>query len=190
MNNLPSRHTIAVRPGSLAGLTLLGAVLIAAVLALGLATIGANDSGTTVTSGPVSWYMPPATCSDFPNAAVSATGTTRSVVTTSTNADGTTTIKNFSHASGTATDQDGNTYRWSYTNSFRITNTLANPALSSGRMQDVFFIIGRGPVHTFVAFDSGYWESGSTFGFFDQRWVIGNPLDFNNPTGPVYCDPL
>ncbi len=59
------------------------------------------------------------TCQYLPDGTeISWSGTGKSITRTSTDASGVTTIHNVTHANGVATDQDGNSYHFNYTNSF------------------------------------------------------------------------
>ena len=72
------------------------------------------------------------------------TGTSTTVEIVTTDASGVTTVTNTTHASGTATDQDGNTYRLDYSNHFRISNTGPTDPVLSGVMVDSFFTAAQG----------------------------------------------
>src|SRR5688500_18703312 len=69
---------------------------------------------------PVSFTMTSEMCSNLPEGTtIDGSGTMRSITTIRTNNGGVTTVMNASHAHGTATDQDGNTYVFDYSNEFR-----------------------------------------------------------------------
>ena len=53
---------------------------------------------------------------------------------------------NTSHASGTATDQAGNTYVWNYANHFSVSDSGPQTAFA-GEMVDAFTLAGNGPAH-------------------------------------------
>ena len=78
-----------------------------------------------------------ATCSNLPSGTtLEGFGTGISVTTERTNASGVTTIMNSTHIHGTSTDQAGNVYVFNYSNSFRVSNTIANPDVFTGMMTD------------------------------------------------------
>ena len=106
----------------------------------------AAAGGATVERTPVSWELTSATCSNLPaGATVEGSGTMKSITRTRTSAGGVTTIGNTTTATGTATDQDGNTYVFLYSNTFRVSNTTAEPDVFTGLMNDAFSLAGRGP---------------------------------------------
>ena len=96
------------------------------------------------------------------------------------------TVVNSTHAHGTATDQDGNTYVFNYSNEFRAT---LDGDVYSGLMTDAFALAGRGPAPLNNGFVGHFVSDFSSF--FTVPDVIsshGDPLDF--VTGDVHCDPL
>ena len=93
------------------------------------------------------------TCSNLPDGtSITWSGTGQSITRIRTDASGVTTIGNITHAHGIATDQVGNTYTFNYTNTFRISNTLADPAVFSGPMVDSFSLAGQGPIRLHAGF--------------------------------------
>ena len=91
-------------------------------LALSLGSLVAASEGATVETSPVSFVLTSATCSNLPSGTeLTASGTQKSITTTRTDRDGVVTVSNSTHAHGTATDQDGNTYVFNYSNEFRAT---------------------------------------------------------------------
>jgi hypothetical protein len=91
-------------------------------------------------------------------------------------------------ATGTATDQAGNTYVWVYANQRSETNTP--PSLAwYGTMIDHFSLAGSGPaqIHANFLADS-YRETGSSDFILTERSVTGQPVDFR--AGVLLCDPL
>ena len=95
---------------------------------------------------PVSFTVTSETCSNLPSGTeLTGSGTGKSISTTRTDQDGVVTVVNSTHAHGTATDQEGNTYVFNYSNEFRASNTAADPDMISGRMTDHFSLSGRGP---------------------------------------------
>ena len=94
---------------------------------------------------------------------------------------------NSSIARGRATDQDGNRYRFLYSNQFRVTNTNADPRCTrahGGRLPAA----GRGPARLrngFLAHITT--DLGDSFTF-DPIFDFGDPINFE--TGAAVCDPL
>ena len=90
-----------------------------------------------------------------------------------------------SHASGTAVDQLGNTYVWSY--SFQQNATSSDGQNWAGSAVDHFSMTGNGPVHIVAGFVGSVTYSANTFTITPST-VIGDPLDF--ATLSAHCDPL
>ena len=156
-------------------------------LALSLGSLVVASNGATVDTFPVSFVLSSATCSDLPSGTeLMGSGTGKSITTTRTDQDGVVTVVNSTHSHGTATDQDGNTYVFNYSNEFRAT---LDGGVYSGLMTDAFALAGRGPAHLNNGFVGHFMSDFSTF--FTVPDVIsshGDPLDF--VTGEVHCDPL
>jgi hypothetical protein len=156
-------------------------------LALSLASIVAASGRATVETFPVSFVLSSATCSNLPSGAeITGSGTGKSITTTGTDQDGAVIVRNTTHAHGTATDQDGNTYVFNYSNEFRAT---LDGGVYSGFMTDAFALAGPGPAQLNNGF-VGHFESDFAT-FFTLPDVIsshGDPLDF--VAGDVHCDPL
>jgi hypothetical protein len=157
-------------------------------LVLGAGVVSAASSGAEISTSPVSWTILGATCDDLDSGAViNGEGTLKSVTTVRTNHDGTTTVVNSTHAFGIATDEDGNVYMWSYSNQFRISNTLADPDTRSGTMTDHFSLAGKGPARIVAGFIAEYTEGPGGFSIVPSH-VVGDPLDF--AAGTARCDPI
>ena len=90
-----------------------------------------------------------------------------------------------SHASGTAVDQLGNTYVWSY--SFQQNATSSDGQNWAGSAVDHFSLTGNGPVHIVAGFVGSITYSANTYTVAPSA-VIGDPLDFS--TLAPHCDPL
>jgi hypothetical protein len=103
-----------------------------------------------------------------------------------TDASGVTTISVVSHASGKATDQDGNTYAFNYSNAFRVSNSVDDPATFTGVMTDSFSLAGPA-LHLSNGFIANLTTDFSTFAF-DPINSRGDPIDFTD--GSAHCDPL
>jgi hypothetical protein len=130
------------------------------------------------------------TCQFLPDGTeISWSGTGTSITRTSTDASGVTTIRNLTHANGVATDQDGNSYRFNYANSFTFSNSVADPGIFSGRMVDSFSLAGPGGIGLHNGFVAIVTTDFATFSF-DVITSRGDPISFS--TGPVeaHCDPL
>lgn len=152
----------------------------------------AAAGGADVATFPVSFTLTSASCSNLPaGTTITGSGTEKSVTTTRTDASGITTIVNATHASGSATDQNGNVYVFNYSNEFRLSNTLAQPNVFSGLMTDAFTLAGRGP----AKLHNGFVANLTTpLDFSSVTWNVihsfGDPISF--ASGPVvsHCDPL
>jgi hypothetical protein len=130
------------------------------------------------------------TCQYLPDGTeISWSGTGTSITRTTTDASGVTTIRNVTHANGVATDQDGNSYRFNYANSFTFSNTVADPGILSGKMVDAFSLAGPGGVGLHNGFVAIVTTDFATFSF-DVITSRGDPISF--ATGPLeaHCDPL
>lgn len=90
-----------------------------------------------------------------------------------------------SHAYGTAVDQLGNTYVWSY--SFQQNATSSDGQNWAGSAVDHFSLTGNGPVHIVAGFVGSITYSATTYTVAPST-VIGDPLDF--ATLAPHCDPL
>jgi hypothetical protein len=171
--------------------------LIAASLALLALVFGASlataaSSGAIVEDVPAAFTMSstatngvPGGCEFLPDGVeISWEGTLRSVTLEKVDADGALTVQNQSSASGKATDEDGNTYAFSYTNHFKVTET--SPGVLSGTMTDHFSLAGNhiklnnGFTATFTLTETGF--------TLEPSREFGSPLDFE--TGAPLCDPL
>jgi len=155
--------------------------------ALSLGSIVVASNGATVETFPVSFVLTSATCSNLPSETeLVGSGTGKSITTTRTDRDGVVTVRNSTHSQGTATDQDGNTYVFNYSNEFRAT---LDGGVYSGFMTDSFAVAGHGPARLNNGFVGHFVSDFSTF--FTVPDVVsshGDPLDF--VTGEVHCDPL
>ena len=152
--------------------------------ALGAAT----GKGAVTTQTAVTFTITAAQCPSLPAGTVlQGTGELRNIVNTHSSR-GITRQTTTAHASGTATDQAGNTYVWVYANQLNETN--APPSLDwYGTMIDHFSLAGSGPAHinaNFVA-DSHH-DTAFSFWFLTPRSVVGDPIDF--ATIAARCDPL
>jgi hypothetical protein len=163
------------------------ALIVGVVLLLPSSAL-ADRPTVTVERFPADFVLSWQTCPNLP-AGTTVTGTgTGTSITTERTARGITRVSNTSFAFGRATDQAGNSYRFLYSNRFRVANTTATPGLYSGVMVDLFVLRGNGPVslrNGFVARITT--DLGESFTF-DPISEFGNPLDF--ATGQTRCDPL
>jgi hypothetical protein len=164
----------------------LTAVAAAALLLPGSAVAG--DGTTTVEPFPADFTMSWETCPNLPEGtAITGTGTGRSVTTTKTDRRGITTVFNSTIAPGRATDQDNNSYRFLYSNQFRVSNTTADPDTYTGIMVDLFLLHGDGPARLRNGFLARITTDLENFAF-DPIFAFGDPIDFE--TGAAICDPL
>ena len=155
--------------------------------ALSLGSIAAASNGATVETFPVGFVLTSATCSNLPSGTeLTGSGTGKSITTTRTDRDGVVIVVNSTHSHGTATDQDGNSYVFNYSNEFRAT---LDGGVYSGLMTDAFSVAGRGPAQLNNGFVGEFLSDFTSF--FSVPNLIsshGDPLDF--ATGDVHCDPL
>jgi hypothetical protein len=161
------------------------AVAAAALLLPGSAVAGGVT--TTIESFPADFEMSWETCPNLPEGTtITGTGTGRSVTKTKTDRHGITTVFNSSIARSKATDQDGNRYRFFYSNQFRVSNTTADPDTYTGIMVDLFLLRG-GPAKLRNGFLARITTDFENFAY-DPIFAFGDPLDFE--TGAAMCDPL
>jgi hypothetical protein len=118
---------------------------------------------------------------------LTGTGIGKSITLVRSGPGGVTTVMNTTRDQGTATDQDGNTYVFSYSNSFRVSNSAASPETFTGLMTDHFSSAGSGPATLSNGFVAAIQTDFITFNF-DVMSSHGDPLTF--PEGSVACDPL
>ena len=118
---------------------------------------------------------------------IKGSGRQRSVTTT-TAANGITTVVNYTRAVGKARDQRGRKYRFDYRNSFAVTNTSVTPAQYSGTMFDLFDLAGRGPAELENGFVAAYTTDLGESNTFQPLYSFGDPIDF--AAGTARCDPL
>jgi hypothetical protein len=164
------------------------AALSSVALALCASSALAADGGATIDTFPVSFVISSSTCPNLPSGTtIEGTGTETSITTTRTDAQGITTIRNTTHAHGTATDQAGNSYVFDYSNEFRVSNTVADPGVFSGLMTDHFALTGQGPARLSNGFLAIFTTDFASFSFQELN-SRGDPIDF--ATGAAICDPL
>jgi hypothetical protein len=150
----------------------------------------ANGGQTTIEQVPGNFVMTSADCVHLPpNTTITGSGTGRSITRTTTNRSGITTIVNSTITPGTATDQAGNSYRFFYSNEFRVSNTAANPTRFSGPMVDLFLLSGRGPAKLRNGFVATFTTNFADFSRYDEIASFGDPITFPTGVGP-FCDPL
>ena len=170
----------AVVVGVLAGLCLAASPAAAA----GGHGLGGPPSVTTV-----SFDLSNATCQFVPaGTTISWTGPETASTIVRTDASGVTTFSVVSHASGKATDNNGNTFAFDYSNAFRVSNTVGDPSTFTGVMTDHFSLAGptlnlsNGFIATLTT------NSRADVFVFDPINSRGDPIDF--ATGAAHCDPL
>ncbi len=153
-------------------------------------------AGTALAAGAPTVEVFPATftlssdaCSNLPDGTViTGSGTARSITRIRTDGAGVTTISNTTHTVGVATDQDGNSYVFNYSNVFRVSDTAASPGQFSGLMTDSFSLSGPGPATLHNGFAAVFTTDFDTSFGFDALTSRGDPIDF--ATGAARCDPL
>jgi hypothetical protein len=156
-------------------------------LALGVAPAVAGGGGSTADTFPVSFVITSATCSELPpGTTLTGSGTEKSITVVMTT-NGVTRVHNTSHATGTAADQEGNTYVFDYSNSFNISDA-GSPGVFSGIMNDHFSLAGNGPADLHNGFQAVFSTDFTTFASLTPLKTQGDPIDF--VTGAAHCDPL
>jgi hypothetical protein len=164
-----------------------GIATIAFMLSVGSA-MAANGHGASIEKSLATFTMSSATCPNLPSGTtVSGSGPEKSI-TIDKQRKGVETIINTTHAHGTATDQDGNRYRFNYSNHFKVSNTSANPDEFSGKMVDSFSLAGPGPAKLHNGFLAIFTTDFDTLFTFQPIHSRGDPIDFSN--GDAICDPL
>jgi hypothetical protein len=118
---------------------------------------------------------------------ISWTGPERAHTIARTDASGITTVSVVSHASGQATDNLGNTYAFDYSNEFRVSNSIGDPATFTGTMTDHFSLAGPA-LHLSNGFIATLTTNLVDSFVFDPINSRGDPIDFSN--GSAHCDPL
>ena len=166
----------------------LAAVLVAACLAAGQASAGLGGPPTASTVSFVGGAgLSNATCSFVPaGTTISWTGPETASTIVRTDASGVTTVSAVSHASGTATDNHGNSYAFNYSNAFRVSNSLGDPSTFNGTMTDHFSLAGPA-LQLSNGFIANLTTDFSTFFSFDFINSRGDPID---SSGNAHCDPL
>jgi hypothetical protein len=129
-----------------------------------------------------------ATCQYVPaGTTISWTGPETSTTIVRTDSSGVTTVQVVSHASGTATDNHGNTYAFNYSNGFRVSNSVDDPGTFTGTMTDSFSLAGSA-LHLSNGFIAALTTNLSDVFLFDPINSRGDPIDFAD--GSAHCDPL
>ena len=171
----------------------------AAVLVLGPAVASGATSGhasqaPTVDTGPVEFTISWENCDELQEGStIEGTGTIVSALVQTDRRDGVTVVRNTALAVGTATDQAGNTYTWSYDNRFEARNSTADPSSFSGNMVDEFLLGGDGPeqLHNGFVADISYVGSVDAPFAIYARTSFGDPLEFGNEDKVApRCDPI
>lgn len=157
---------------------ILVAILVVATPAQASPEVEAVDADFELTS---------AMCSNLPSGTtLTGEGSGISVTNERISASGVVTIMNATHITGTSTDQAGNVYVFNYSNSFRVSNTIANPGVFTGMMTDHFSNSGSGPAKLNNGFVANI-QFAPTF-VVEPIHSFGDPLSF--PDGAPHCDPL
>ena len=161
--------------------------VVAAILVTTLLVATPAQASPLIETFDADFTLSSATCSNLPSGTtLEGFGTGISVTTERTNARGVTTIMNSTHIHGTSTDQAGNVYVFNYSNSFRVSNTIASPGVFSGMMTDHFSNSGSGPATLNNGFVANI-QLAPTFVVVPIH-SFGDPLSF--PDGAPHCDPL
>ena len=163
---------------------------VVAVSTLAVAEVATAQGEYNVERSPVQFSLSSDTCSRLPaGTTIQGRGRQKSVTRTITDAStGVTTVVNYTRAAGTATDGDGNRYRFDYRNSFHIQNSAAAPATYSGTMFDLFALTGRGPATLRNGFVAIFTTDLGANASYQPLYSWGDPIEV--PTGAGHCDPL
>jgi len=161
---------------------------LATSIAVGLLFPGSALASTTVEHIPVTFTLSSAACPHLPaGTTITGSGTETSVTTTATKG-AITTFTNTSVAPGSATDQAGNRYRFTYRNRFTVSNSSGQPDMFEGVMVDMFILRGGGPARLSNGFRANITTNFADVFAFDPISSFGDPLNF--ATGEAICDPL
>jgi hypothetical protein len=167
--------------------------LVALAIALTSSIAEAADGVPIVQRSTASFELTSATCSHLPSGTIlKGTGSQISVTIERTNRTGVQTIQNSTNATGTATDQNGRRYVFHYSNQFRISNTVAQPEVFSGSMNDLFVLGGAGParLHNGFVADLTTDAAFSSVSSWNVRHAFGDPISFEPGPFVAHCDPL
>lgn len=161
------------------------AVTVVAVGAVVAAGAPAAQAAAQVDTFPVTWTLTADVCPNLPaGTSLTASGVEKSVTLSPARPGGF--LVNATHAQGTATDQDGNVYVFSYSNQFQVT---PQPDGSfAGLMTDHFSLSGSGPATLNNGFVAHITTDFATFFNLDPVSAHGDPISF--PDGEEICDPL
>lgn len=167
----------------------LAAALLAMCVAAGTAGAGLGGPPSVQTVSFVGGAgLSSATCAYVPSGTtISWTGPETSTTIVRTDATGVTTVQIVSHASGRATDNNGNSYAFDYSNAFRVSNTVDDPDTFTGTMSDHFSLAGPA-LHLSNGFIANLTTNLFDVFVFDPINSRGDPIDFSN--GSAHCDPL
>ena len=161
---------------------LLVGVVAAATVASVTGTV-ASAAGTEKGEYDTAWTVMSATCDQIPPGTI-LTGIGHGHFTNNPRTNGT--FSGMAHATGTAVDQLGNVYHWSYTNN--AVGTIDEAGVVTARMVDSFVVAGPGPSAYETGFKATFVEVPGVSFEITPTWVRGDPFDFDNPAGR--CDPI
>ena len=119
---------------------------------------------------------------------IEGTGTLVSATVENVRRNGVAVARNSSLAVGTATDQAGNTYSWSYDNRFHAMSSADDPSSFTGTMVDEFLLAGDGPEHLHTASSpTSPGSARSTRRSTSSNGPFGDPIQFGPqaPSPPV-----
>ncbi len=168
-----------------------GSVAALAVLTVGaVVPTAASQSPVVSQTESVDWALSSEVCPNLPpDTTVTGSGTL--TLTTITNVkDGVTTVRNVAQATGTATDNHGNSYRFHYGNIDEGQNSVASPHIYTGTMVDQFSLSGNGPANLSNGFKGTTSFDAATGEFLitSVLWMRGDPV--TTPVVTSVCDPL
>lgn len=163
-----------------------GAVAVAAVT---LGSAVPARAAADVFSFPTEWTVTSANCNQLPDGmSLHGTGTFTVIDNVVELPNGTTRWTGTGIAEGTAVDNLGNSYTWKYVNHWQERTSQAEPEVFRGSTVDHFQVIGSGPAAYFTGFKAAIEEQLGVYVVFTPDWVVGDPFDFDAPSGR--CDPI
>jgi hypothetical protein len=173
------------RTGGISWAWRVAAVTVVAVAEVVVAGVPAVQAAAQVDTFPVTWTLTSDVCPNLPaGTSLTASGVEKSVTSFPARPGGF--LVNATHAQGTATDQDGNVYVFSYSNQFQVTSQPDGSFL--GLMTDHFSLSGSGPATLSNGFVAHISTDFTTFFNLDPVSAHGDPISF--PDGEEICDPL
>lgn len=157
-----------------------------AVISLNLTGGAVLAAGPDMGNYDTTWTVTAALCDQLPAGSIlNGTGEGHFVSNVRQTNSGRTHVRSEAHASGSAIDQDGNEYRWNYTNV--VVGEVVDGVVYAS-MVDTFVVTGSGPASYVTGFTADFVEVPGVSFDIEARHVLGDPFDFANDSGR--CDPI